>query len=432
MAAVFLFFLISVKLVAAEFIIEDVDTNETEKSWIALPYAFDSASMGLTAGVGAIFSGYLQPQMTVFCTAFVGAVEDVNLDKARSEGIALGISSYRPSFSERLFISFLGSYAYYPNQRLYLNGKNDSKQNLDSDELYEFTPFQTQGYNNWFNLNFRYILPWGNAQKKALRIVKLDRGVSSAGNKANGTPFLTGQTVVGTDFFYTKWTTDKLPEQRSYNTNGARIYLEHDNTDYPDNPSRGYKFKMQYSQDFGIGNSTQTWNALDASFSKYLEFVNYDWSRQNVLALNLWSAYSPSWNEGKKLHPDDPNAVIEQHRPPMWEGARLGGWSRMRAYDSNRFSDKAAFYSALEYRIIPKLNPLSQEKWMPVNIDWFQTVLFAEVGRVAPAYTSELFRDMKSDVGFSLRALAAKVPVRFDMAFGSEGSAMWVMVEQPF
>ena len=117
----------------------------------------------------------------------------------------------------------------------------------------------------------------------------------------------------------------------------------------------------------------------------------------------------------------------------MWEGARLGGYDRMRAYDMNRFSDKAAIYFGVEYRVIPEFNPMRGQKWNPIPIDWFQVVLFSEAGRVASQYNIEtLMSDMKYDVGFSIRALAAKIPVRFDMAYGAEGSNMWVMVKQPF
>jgi len=87
---------------------------------------------------------------------------------------------------------------------------------------------------------------------------------------------------------------------------------------------------------------------------------------------------------------------------------------------------------ATEYRIIPQLNPMRDQKWNPIAIDWFQAVLFAEAGRVHGSYNQTLLHDLKYDVGFSLRALAAKVPVRFEMAFGEEGSSMWVMIKQPF
>jgi len=436
-------FLLVPALNASEFITEDINASKKQSTWIALPYIFSSDSMGLTAGVVGIFNGFFQPQMSIVASIYGGEKfevekihedEGIKKDEARTTGGFLAISGYKAPFTDRLFLSLLASYAYYPNQRLYLEGSNDSKRDLDSKSPLETTPLQTQGYNNWFNLDFRYVLPWGESKDKVLPVVKMRRGIPvNRTDVGGGAPFVTGQSILGTEFFYTKWTADKLTEEPSLNTNGLRLYLEHDNTDYPDNPSRGYNFIGKFSGDFGWSNSTQSWNALEAAYSHYFEFDNLSWTRQNVIALNAWTAYSPSWDKSEKLHPDHPEGVLDKHQPPMWEGARLGGWKRMRAYDSNRFNDKAAIYFAAEYRVIPDMNPMQDQEWSPIPIDWFQTVLFAEVGRVAPHYELDtLFSDMKYDVGFSIRALAAKLPVRFDMAFGQEGSTMWVMVQQPF
>ena len=60
--------------------------------------------------------------------------------------------------------------------------------------------------------------------------------------------------------------------------------------------------------------------------------------RQSVLALDFWTAYSPTWN----VRPDGTIA----HQPPAFSGAHLGGLFRMRAYPSQRFGDKAAVYYA--------------------------------------------------------------------------------------
>ncbi|OQX58917.1 MAG: hypothetical protein B5M52_04490 [Helicobacteraceae bacterium 4484_230] len=428
---------------ASEFIVEDINFSKRQATWIALPYVFDSESMGFTGGIVGIFNGFFQPQLTIVATLYAGEKlevkklsgdQTIEKEEARTSGGFLAVKGYKPPFSKRMFVSFYGSYAYYPDQRLYLDGSNDSDRNIDSESPFEMTPLKTQGYNNWMDVDFRYVLPWGESRDDVLPVIKMKRGIAvNRDNCGGGVPFVTGQTVLGTELFYTKWTADKLTEEPSLNTNGMRFYLEHDNTDYPDNPSRGYNINARFSADFGLWNSTQSWNALDVSYSHYFEFGNFSWTRQNVIALNAWTAYSPSWDSSKKLNPDNPNAVIDKHRPPMWEGARLGGWNRMRAYDSNRFSDKAAVYFAAEYRLIPSLNPMQDQRWSPIPIDWFQVVLFAEAGRVAPHYElSTLFSDMKYDVGFSIRALAAKLPIRFDMAVGEEGSTMWVMVKQPF
>ncbi len=431
--------LVSTLVNASQFIVQDVNKTTKQSSWIALPYVFSSESMGFTAGVVGIFSGFLQPQLTIVATAYRGSEQDVkkysedNLaidDTANATGFVLAINGYRPWFSKRMFVSFLGSYAYYPDKKLYLDGGNDSTQNLESDNITELSPLRTQGYNNFSKINFDFVLPIGDSKNQVLPIIKLQRGIATnRSSKGGGAPFVTGQTLIKTEFFYTNWTVDKFTPEPSYNSNGIRISLEHDNTDYKSNPSRGYTFNTIFSADFGVGNSTQSWNSIEVNYSQYIELNNFSWTRHNVIAMHAWSAYSPSWDKSSKLD----NGVLDSHQTPMWEGARLGGWNRLRAYDSNRFNDKAGLYFGAEYRIIPQFNPMKNQKWSPIPIDWFQAVVFAEAGRVAPEYNiGTLFSDMKYDVGFSLRALAAKVPVRFEMAYGEEGSTMWVMLKQPF
>jgi hypothetical protein len=418
---------------SAEHLIEDVNRpQDKQKNWIAIPYVFSSDSMGFTMGTVGIWHGYIQPQMTILANVFVGEELEIDQgigdDQARTKGIMGGVSGFKPGFSDRVFLTTMGAYNYFPNQRIYLDGSNDSEKNLEGGK-YETSPLQTKGYSNWFYADFRYVLPWGESAKNPLPVIQLRRGIPiNRDDFGGGSPFSTGQTIFGTELFYSKLTMDKFLEDPEMNTNGVRFYLKHDNTDYADNPSRGYSFTAQLSADFGIGNSTQSWNAIELEYSHFIELPNFSWSNQNVIALNAWTAYSPSWDQDKKYSPS-----LDNHQTPIGEGATLGSWDRLRAYDNNRFQDKAAIYGAAEYRLIPRLNPLADQTWTIIPIDWFQVVLFAEVGRVAPEYDlRDFFSDMKYDVGFSLRALAAKLPVRFEMAFGGEGSSMWFMINQPF
>ena len=442
-----LLLMLSVSLLnAVEFIVKDVNRDDNKTStWIALPYAFSSSATGFTAGVAAIFHGFVQPQMTMVVTAFRGErlpVEEFNNGtitsdrEAYSQGGFIGISGVHLPFTNRVFLSYFGMRAYYPNQRLYINGRNDSVRELEPDVKPYATPIQTQGWNNWSFFDIRYVLPLGESADQVLPVIETSRGIAlNRDNIGGGAPFITGQTIASIKPFYNLFTADKLqPESPQIATNGLKFKFEHDNTDYPDNPLRGYSFSFQYAQDFGYGESTQKWNSLEAEYAHYFELPKPTWMRHNVLAISVWSAYSPSWDYSKPyvFEEGDTSEYISQGQPPMWEGARLGGWDRMRAYDSNRFSDKAAIYGAVEYRIIPQLNPMQDQEWSPIPIDWFQGVLFAEAGRVAPQYNLDLFKDMKYDVGFSVRALAATLPVRFEMAWGSEGSTMWVMLKQPF
>lgn len=436
-AAFFLFG--TVPLFSAEFIVKDINETSKKASWIALPYMFSSDTTGLTGGIVGIFDGYIQPQATVVATVYGGEklpVKQYNREthtlydngSARTKGVFLGISGYKLPFSKRLFTSAMLSYAYYPYQRFYINGSNDSNRELSTDTL-SLTPIQTHGFNNWASVNMRYVLPWGESKNNPLPLIKLKNGLQvNRDNIGGGLPFVTGQTLIGVEYFYSHLRIDKIDNMPELSSNGLRFYLKHDNTDYSDNPSRGYKFELKSSFDFGWINSTQSWNAVEASYSHFIRTQKFSWSRHNVLAFNFWTAYAPSWQ--KK---DDNTTLYDPHRPPMWEGAHLGGWDRLRGYDSNRFNDKAALYGGMEYRMVLKQNPLKAKKWAPIPIDWFQAVVFAEAGRVHSDYQIEqLLQNMKYDVGFSLRALAAKLPVRFDMGFSAEGSSMWVMIKQPF
>jgi len=398
-----------------------------------LPYAFSSDTTGFTTGAVGIWSGYGQKQMNWIATAFIGAeqkVEKITAPQARSvayaraEGLVLSVFNYQPSFFKRLFFSAFGSYGYYPNQKLYIDGTNDSS----ADDV-----LLTQGYNNWFYFSFRYVLPLGENRNDPITTYRLDRGLPiNRQGYGGGLPFVTGRTIVELRPTFNRWTAEKLLEEPQWTTVNLKLKLEHDNTDYIDNPSRGYGFALQYTVDPGLGDSTQSWNALEGTYTQYVSLPMQAWQRFSVLALNVWSAWSPSWDSDRTLG-GKPNGPIAAHRPPPWEGARLGGWDRLRAYAANRYSDKAAIYYGAEYRFIPGFNPLRGEQWMPFPIDWFEGVLFIETGRVAPEYDLvTLHSDMKFDAGFSLRALAARVPVRFDIASGSEGVNMWVMVKQTF
>ena len=441
---IFLAFFFTTSIYASEFIVKELSRDENKTStWIALPYIFSSDTTGLTGGIVRIAHGFLQPQMTVVASLFLGEklpVQALNPsgtivdEEAYTKGGFLAVTGIHVPYTERFFLSYLGMRAYYPNQRLYINGSNDSVQDLEQNNG-DATPLQTQGWNNWTNIDLRYIMPLGESENNVLPVIETMRGIPVNRNDVGGgVPFVTGQTIVGIKPFYQLWTADKLDPDAQLASNGLKFYLEHDNTDYPDNPSQGYNFRIQYAQDFGLRESTQAWNSIEAKYAHYFKLPNLTYTRQNVIALNVWSAYSPSWDQNALYVNDEGNESRYYHKgqPPMWEGARLGGFDRMRAYDSSRFSDKAAIYGAVEYRVIPQLNPMRDQEWSPIPIMWFQGVLFAEAGRVAPQYDLELFEDLKYDVGFSIRALAATVPVRFEMAFGSEGSTMWVMLKQPF
>ena len=340
-------------------------------------------------------------------------------------------SDFKLPYTNRLLFSLIGLKSYFPKQNYYIDGSNDSNE----DDV-----FITSGDSDFFNTEFKYVLPIGEGLENPDGLYTLQDGFAiGREGYGNGIPFVTGRTYLGLKTFYQSDNTDNTEEWQdsiwwkndaslpTWNTNGLRFFLTHDNTDFDLNPSRGYHFELQYSKDFGKGDSLQSWDFLEFKYNQYFNLDTFSFTKQNVLALSVWTGYSFSWDNDNEIAPG-----FDAHRPPLWEGGRLGGYNRMRGYDINRFSDKAVFYATAEYRAVLDWNPLRKNDYIPVAVDWFQVVGFVEAGRVNDQYNFDLLSDMKYDVGISLRAMVAQLPVRLDVAYGDEGINVWVMVKQPF
>ena len=422
-------FLIGNTLQAEESFMDDINLTKftNVKDGVIVPYVFSSESTGFTGGLLGIKQGLLQPQTTLIASVFYGAEQDVIIngqnEKANFSGGFISFTNYKLPFTNRMFFSLMGLKSYFPVPTTYFDGSNDSKK---EDKVV------SAGDSDFFNTTFRYVLPIGEGVDNPERLYDLKNGFAmNREGLGGGTPFETGFTSVGIKTFYQTDVYDNSDPSplTEWSTNGLRFFLEHDNTDYDLNPSRGYNFRAQFSKDFGSGDSLQSWDFLEFKYSHYLNLDTFSFTQQNVLALNMWTGYSFSWDNDVQI---DSMGVIDANRPPPWEGASLGGYSRMRAFDNYRFSDKASFYATAEYRAVLDWNPLRKNDYIPVAVDWFQVVAFVEAGRVSDKYNFDLLTDMKYDVGISLRAMAAQVPVRVDVAYGDEGTNFWVMVYQPF
>ncbi len=168
---------------------------------------------------------------------------------------------------------------------------------------------------------------------------------------------------------------------------------------------------------------------MEFEASKYFSFESSSWARQRIVALNVWTEDTPSWNE--KNNADGSVSVTE--RPPFYERATLGGFYKMRAYPMHRFNDRSVLYTSAEYRYTLVWNPLGNISWLRfLKSDWLQLVAFAEGGRVANDYSSDLFRDWKVDGGFGIRSFLSGAVVRFGVGFSDETTSAWVMFGQPF
>jgi len=409
---------------------------EETGNWAIIPYAFVTDATGTAAGVGTISQGLLQPQTTFVAALAYGLDQHIitngNPEITNFAGGLLSYSNIKVPYTTQFFLSAWGFATFYPRDTIYLDGSNDSdKENV----------LTTAGESDFFTVALDYVLPIGEGIDNPGAVYKMRDGFAMDREAfGNGAPFVTGRTTLGLTYFYQYQTIENWEESEpwnlassmpTWNDSGLRFILLHDNTDYDLNPSRGYSFEARYSKDFGWGDNLQSWDSLDFKYSQYLNLETFSFTQQNVLALNFWTAYSPSWDTGQEYLPG-----IDSHRPPSWEGPKLGGITRMRGYVSNRFSGKAAIYAAAEYRAILDWNPFKTSKFLldyvPFTVDWFQVVPFAEAGRVNDEYNLDLAKDLKYDVGIGIRAMVEEVPLRLDIGASDEGVNMWVMIKQPF
>ncbi len=390
-----------------------------------LPYIFSTEGMGTVVGLGAMRKGFLQPQMISGATIFAGP---------ESNGAAVGVWNFRIPYTQRLYLSVIGMNGDYPRNKAYTSGHHAfdthmARPGANDSSNQQF--IQGSGYSDWSDFRLEYALPIGATSSSGMVEYQLKRGLltSKASGGETWNPLTSGASVVILRQYnrHQSFTTeDDLFV--SGKVNAISLGFLYDNTDFPINPEHGSKQYIAIHHN--PGNSNQmAWQFAELEVSKYISLGSSNWARQRILALNTWLAYSPSWQQVNKGQGQA--SII--NNPPYNEGATLGGFYRMRGYDQNRFSDKAAFYTSAEYRYTLEYNPIEEVNWLRfLKMDWAQLAFFAEAGRVAPQMDSQLFSAMKTDVGIGIRALMAGSIVRLDMAYSEEGMSGWVMIGHPF
>jgi len=392
---------------------------------LVLPFAFPSDSMGTTVGVGGLAKGYWQDQL-LFAGAVFGSADE-------AAGIVLGMWDYKLPATKRFYFSALGSVGHYPRQRAYTQSpRSDVRPRAGTNDSDKDNYIEDEGTDNWWEVKLEYVLPIGTMRNSGNAEYILKDGLlqsgASGGDEWN--PLTSGATVMVLRQFnrYEEYETDEG------NFDGTIHPLEfgllYNNTDFYTNPSKGSSQYLSVTHDFGWLESKDTWTFIEFEASKYFSLGQSDKARQRVVALNFWTGDTPTWETAVDENGDE----IVRHRPPFLEGAKLGGFYRMRAYPNNRFNDRSVIYTTAEYRYTPFWNPIGETSWLRwLKMDWMQFVGFVEGGRVAGEYTfSELFSDWKVDVGLGLRAMMAGGVVRLDAAVSDEGSTVWVMFGQPF
>jgi hypothetical protein len=398
------------------------EEGKFSKQTLSLPYAFYNESFGFSAGYIYGVVGYPQKQSTLLATVMAGTT-------GSAMGFLVGRDIQMP-LVDRLFLDPVVQVGHFMDNASYINGKpRFAGERAGSNDSDKDNFVKGDGWDNFFRMKFKYLLPIGHGRDQIIGTYKMDHGLLKSGAEGGTSlnPLASGKTYLELRPFYRSQQIDGHHVDETTKTNGLDFSAFIDNRDYYANPSKGYGLRGKMSRDFGWFNSSNSWTNLESELDVYLPLKLSDRFRQSVVALDIWTSYSPTW--------DKKSSAEIKNRPPTYTGPTLGGIWRMRGYPTNRFSDKAAIYYTAEFRMIPRWNPF--DKWPGiqkyVGIEWLQFVPFVEIGRVASEWNfKRLHSDMKWDAGLGIRALAKGIVIRIDSAVSNENFGVQMMIAQPF
>ena len=310
-----------------------------QQSAYTLPYAFHTELLATGFGLVHVSNGRWQPQDTLVLTAY-GTTNE-------SWGVAgsvrrLRLGESRWTASPLFFVQRNTEQRFYAEGGFGVDGTQGGSNDSDVNDF-----FQGRGWNAYANVEFRYVLPVGLGREQVTHQYQTEAGILSNGSSHGPwNPLRSGRTMLVLKPFI-QWRTlivneqniDQFPpffpvelgDEVDSQSNGLIASLEYDNRDFAVNPTTGSFQKVGLSRDFGWLNSTDSWTAIDADLRKYINLGSSDRYRQKVLALNAWTAYSPTWELTRVG-----NAYRIANAPPENMGANLGGIRRLRGYPQTK------------------------------------------------------------------------------------------------
>lgn len=423
---VFVISILSTSVFANNIILDkrDIDKGKREYKGI-IPYAFYTNDLEFAAGIAGATTGYFQDQLSLF-----GALMATT---NKSYGFYFLEKGFQIPFTERLFLDTEGYLAYYTKYREYIKGNAEfSGEQAGTNDSNKDNFLRGEGNDNKAEFSFLYVLPIGVGADKPINTYVLDRGLLVQGETCRGkwNPFESGRTFLKIQPFAHWQNFDKSEEPlKNFNSNGLALGIKYDNTDFYENPSKGSMQNFLVRRDFNAFNDTSEWTTLEFELEKYFSLGENSLFKQQVIALDFWTAYSPTMK-----YVQENGMLAAKDAPPDYYGATLGGLYRMRGFQDRRFHDKAGLYYSIEYRVMPQWQPLRDIALLrPFQIDWWQFAVFAEAGRVAPEWNfSTLNSDLKFDAGVSARVMAFKNIGRLDFSFSDEEFTIIAFLGHPF
>jgi len=286
--------------------------NPDNKITLNLPYAFYNDSFGFAVGYVYSVIRYPEKQSALMATAMVGT-------KGSAMVFLMG-QDLRLLPVNRLFLDPIASVGYFKDADAYLSGNPSFPgQRAGSNDSDQDNFVTGNGWDNYFRLTFKYLLPIGYGRDHLISEYVVHGGVleSGASGGISWNPVESGKTFFQVRPFYRSQQINGDDLDTEQKTNGFDFSVFWDNRDFHPNPSLGNSVMLKVSRDFGWFDSSNSWTVLSTEWDKYFSLGPTDRFRQRVIALDVWTAVSPTWDS-------QPNGTID-NRPPTYAGATLGG-----------------------------------------------------------------------------------------------------------
>lgn len=374
-----------------------------EKDSAFVPFYFSTETMGSTIGLAGVAKGVGQPQAALF---------GMGLYSEKDSYVGF-LSAFNYALSPNLLFSTQMYQARFNDNPYYLGDQGSNNSSTEDKTV-------TNGDEENYKLEFKYLLPWGNVREHGLlgafqpvRDVSFASPVDSGVSSIIFTPFYSSREL---DIY-----NDKKEE-----ATGFSLTFDWDNRDSVRNTTRGSHTSFDLTTGSESLQSEDLWLKWEFQNSQYYSLGPLgDWFDQQVLAFDFYTADTPTWNKCDGLM---------CARPPEQEQVRLGGLYRLRGYTAGRYHGRSAIHYSAEYRVLPDWQPLDDIPLINYyDLPWWQWVAFVEVGRVADDYDLKtLHEDMKWNVGGAVRFQVEGIVVRAEMAKGADEGTFRVMINQPF
>ena len=265
--------------------------GEFSPQTLKLPYAFYNENFGFAGGFVYGKVGKPQKQALMLASAIVGTKGGM--------GFLVGRDVQMPRI-ERLFLDPTVSVGYFSDNESYIDGHpRFPDERAGSNDSDEDNFVDGDGWDNFFRLNFKYLLPIGHGRDDIIATIKIRDGllISEPQGGTSLNPFKSGRSYLEMRPFYRSQELDGRDVDTKIKTNGADFSLFWDNRDFAANPSKGFGFRGKVSRDFGWFNSSDSWTNVEGELDVYFPLKIGSWLRQGVLALNHWTSYSTTWDK---------------------------------------------------------------------------------------------------------------------------------------